>query len=108
MTRAGFRTNICSIKYPVKVAIAYATVQITGKGNTHVYMFTKWTPVTKQVQTCIISCLSISDQLMSAVCLYKLNCNIIVSSTTGPISTKLSTKHPWVKGIEVWHKASKG
>ena len=26
---------------------------------------------------------------------------IIFSRTTGPISTKLGTKHPWVKGIQV-------
>ena len=30
-----------------------------------------------------------------------LNLKIFFSRSTGPISTKLSTKHPWVKGIQV-------
>ena len=29
------------------------------------------------------------------------NLKIFFSRTTGPISTKLGTKHPWVKGIQV-------
>ena len=30
------------------------------------------------------------------------NLKIFYSRTTGPISTKLGTKHPWVKGIQVY------
>ena len=40
-----------------------------------------------------------------SVCMYVRMKNFLMfdffSKTTGPISTKLSTKHPWVKGIPV-------
>ena len=46
---------------------------------------------------------SFSDHLLS-VCLSvcKLSHFILFSRTTGLISTKLNTKHPWVKGIQVY------
>ena len=45
---------------------------------------------------------SFSDRLFSAVCLsVNFPHFIFCSKTTGPISTKLSTKHPLVKGIQV-------
>ena len=41
---------------------------------------------------------SISDRLLSVD---RFHIFIFFSRTTGPISTKLGTKHPWVKGIQV-------
>ena len=53
--------------------------------------------------------MSFSDHLSSvvclsvrpSVCLSTFHIFIFFSRTTGPISTKLGTKYPWVKGIQV-------
>ena len=31
----------------------------------------------------------------------EINCSILTGPISGPISTKLGTKHSWVKGIQV-------
>ena len=48
----------------------------------------------------VSGCLSIP----SSVHLLTFHILIFFSRTTGPISTKLGTKHPWVKGIQVFCK----
>ena len=51
-----------------------------------------WSPVIRRLLVC------------PSVCLYIF---IFFSSTTGPISTKLGTKYPWVKGIQVYSNEGK-
>ena len=48
-----------------------------------------------------VVCLSICLSVCLSVCLSTFHIFIFFSRTTGPISTKLGTKHPWVKGIQV-------
>ena len=43
-----------------------------------------------------------------SVCLYTFHIFIFFSRTTGPISTKLGTKYPWLKGIHKGHALPKG
>ena len=51
----------------------------------------KWTfLITYCLSVCLSICPSINFSLFT-----------FLSRTTGPISTKLGTKHPWVKGIQV-------
>ena len=45
-----------------------------------------------------VVCLSVRP----SVCLKTFHIFIFFSRTTGPISTKLGTKHPWVKGIQIY------
>ena len=44
---------------------------------------------------------SFSDNFLSVVCLSTFHIFIFFSRTTGPISTKLGTSHPFEKGIQV-------
>ena len=44
---------------------------------------------------------SFSDNFLSVVCLSTFHIFIFFSRTTGPISTKLGTNHPFKKGIQV-------
>ena len=46
-----------------------------------------------------------SSDLFSSVCLVVNFSHFIFSRTTGPISTKLGTKHSWLKKIQVWSNA---
>ena len=45
---------------------------------------------------------SFSDNFLSVVCLSTFHIFIFFSRTTGPISIKLGTNHPWLKGILVY------
>ena len=50
---------------------------------------------------CLSVCPSVCPSVRPSVCLKTFHIFIFFSRTAGPISTKLGTKHSWVKGIQV-------
>ena len=76
---------------PYRGSTIYKCKVIENKSETFIWFFSS--PVLKtQVR--------FSDRL-SSVCLYIVHTFTFFSRTTGPISIKLGTKHPWVEGIHV-------